>query len=158
MSKMSTTDVALGAFHTQKLQLKFTAVSAEIHSTWTHQEQTTQQYHNSLLWPHSAHNRHISFVFVLLTSLELSVVTQSRLVNSFSVWRTGTPRKKMFRRGLFPFSLCNILFAIILLSISSSTSIATFLGVNVNISDCWLVLTFSESASPEGAEVVKLQQ
>jgi hypothetical protein len=52
-----TTDVALGAIYAQKLHLKFAAVSADIHSTWAHPEQTEQRHGKSLLWPDSPHER-----------------------------------------------------------------------------------------------------
>jgi hypothetical protein len=42
--------------------------------------------------------------------------------------------------------------------ISSASSVKTFFRINVNISDCWLVLIYSECASQEWTEMVKSQQ
>jgi hypothetical protein len=55
MTKMFTTEVALGALHMQKSNLKFTAVPAELHSALTHPEHNTQfsKQETNIIWIYS---------------------------------------------------------------------------------------------------------
>jgi hypothetical protein len=138
-SKMFIKDITINALHAQILHLKFTAVSAELHSASIHPEQTAQRYLSSLLWQNSPRKRKISFVFVLLGN----VVTSSELCHN-----TVESRQKLGRPWKWRFIKASLISPVLSLSstfslhlfflfISFASSVTTFLWVDVKISDCW---------------------